>query len=162
MISSPSCFMVPQFMCSVVHEPAQAESSPRLEPARHMAALDSRLESSLQETPKKPPRGSSLELSRLVDTCPSRLESPRGSSRLVDPCSSRKELDAKRLELARLEPDLSLPGSCTTLIMCHMRKQISKKEYLNLRKIPDLGLQVNFGFISSLWHRHFNSFNLNI
>ena len=49
---------------SVVHEPARAESSPRLEP-------------SLQETAKKPPRGSSLESSRLVDPCLSRLESAR-------------------------------------------------------------------------------------
>ena len=62
--------------------------------------------SSLQETAKKPPRSSSLESSRLVDPCPSRLESPRGSSRLVDPCSSRQELDAKRLEPARGIPGL--------------------------------------------------------
>ena len=43
---------------SVVHEPARAESSPRLKPARRMAPLDSRLEpspdldSSHQETTK--------------------------------------------------------------------------------------------------------------
>ena len=70
-----------------------------------------------------------IESSRLVDPCPSRLESPRGSSRLIDPCSSRQELDAKRLEPARargtpglegleparLEPGSSPLGSCTTL-----------------------------------------------
>ena len=66
--------------------------------------------SSLQETAKKPPRGSSLESSRLLDPCPSRLESPRGSSRLVNPCSSRQELSAKRLEPARARGTPGLEG----------------------------------------------------
>ena len=94
---------------TIVHEPARAESSTKLELTRRMAPLDSRLEpspdldSSLQATAKKPPRDSSLELSRLVDPCPSRLQSPRGSSRLVHPCLSCQELDAKRLEPAQVE-----------------------------------------------------------
>jgi len=56
------------------------------EPARLVAPLDSRARAA-----KKPPRGSSLESSRLVDPCPSRLEPPRDSSLLLDPCSSRQE-----------------------------------------------------------------------
>ena len=96
------------------------------EPARSMEPLDSRLEDprSRQKTAKKPPRGSSLESSRLVDPCPSWVESPGGSSRLVNHFSSRQELDAKRLEVAqveskldssRLEPGSSPLRSCATL-----------------------------------------------
>ena len=60
-------------------------------------------DTSLQETAKKPPRGSSLESSRLVDPYPSRQESARGSTRLVNPCSSHQELSAKRLEPTPVE-----------------------------------------------------------
>ena len=90
--------------CSPKLERGRIRVSVVHEPARRMVPLDSRLEPprNRQETAKKPPRGSSLESSRLVDPCPSRLQSPRGSSQLVDPCSSRQELDAKRLEPARL------------------------------------------------------------
>jgi len=35
-------------------------------------------------------------------------------------------------------------------IMCHVRKLISKEEYPDMRKIPGVGLRVNFGSISSL------------
>ena len=48
---------------SVVHEPARAESSPRLEPARRVASWTRG--SSLQETAKKLPRGSSRQGARV-------------------------------------------------------------------------------------------------
>ena len=78
-----------------------------------------------------------------MDPSPSLLEPPTDSSPLVDPCSSRQELDAKRLEPARVESklgssrlgleappglkDSSRLGSCTTLVpakLAHEAQQV--------------------------------------
>ena len=49
-------------------------------------------------------------------------------------------------------------GPCFMIrqIMCHVRKLINKEEYPDLRKIPGVGLRVNFCCISSLRHHHKN------
>jgi len=83
--------LVEHLWTSVVHEPAQAKSRPRLEPARLVApwTRDSsraqtwtRADSSRLELPKN--RQETAK--RLVYPCPSLM--PRESSRLMDPCSS--------------------------------------------------------------------------
>ena len=112
---------------SVVHEPARG--TPGLKGSSLSGTWTRGLEPGLgrQESAKNAPRGSSLESSRLMDPCLSRLKPPRDSSPLVDPCSSRQEATWQETQVrsSRVQTGLEAPpgskdssplGSCTTLL----------------------------------------------